>query len=297
MLNKKLHKNLIVDLNNNVFITRFSKIKTPSSSQRKEQFVTELIFKEVVSSIVYFANEFKCDSIVIACDSPNVWRKTIKPDYKAGRDYDDVYYKETLAAADLTKEFFSECTNATVIEAASSEADDIIAVFCQESSGVENVILSSDKDFVQLIDESTTLYSPSQGIFRTTEDAEYDLFLKCIRGDKNDNINSAFPRVRETKLKEAWEDPYVMQNLLETHRKDGVKVKDAYEENKKLIDLSLQPPAIRQVILTEITKDRPNKFGELKIMKFFGQNNLKDHKNMLEYKERPLRKRFVLRAE
>lgn len=293
----KEHTNLIVDLNNMIFSTRYSQVKTPSRSQRKEEFVTELIFKESLGSIVYFANLFKADSIVIACDSPNVWRRDIYPEYKGGNDHDDVYYKETIAAADLTKQFFRECTNSAVIEVPRTEADDVIAVFCQESVGVKNIILSSDKDFIQLIDSNTSLYSPPQKVWRESEDSDYELFLKCIRGDRGDNIFSAYPRVRETKLKEAWEDPYEMQNLLETVRKDGKKVKECFDLNLALIDLSQQPVNIRQDIIDALNKPYVNNYGELKMLAWFGRNNLKEHAGMLSFKERPMKKKFVLKNE
>lgn len=289
-----MHTNLIVDLNNLVFTTRFSKVKTPSSNRRKEDMVTELIFKDTLLSIVYFANTFKADGIVITCDSSNVWRKDIYPEYKANRDHADVYYEETIAAAELTKKFFRECTNASVLEVPRAEADDIIAVICQESKDVENIIVSADKDFIQLIDDNTRLYSPAQGIWRESEDAGYELFLKCIRGDSNDNIKSAFPRVWEKKVRAAWDDDYNMMNLMETVRKDGLKVGDEFEKNRNLIDLTMQPDYIRQDILRVIKTPCQRKFGELKIMKFLSDHNLKAFCDMLQFKERPLQGFFKL---
>lgn len=288
------HRNLIVDLNNQVFNTRFSKIKTPSSAKKKELYVTELILKDALLSIVNLANQFKVDSIVIACDGRKVWRKNIYPEYKANRDHADVYYEETIEAANLLKRFFNECTNVAVLEVDHCEADDIIAVLAQESSGVENIIMSSDKDFIQLIDDETFLYSPAQGKWRESEDPEYDLFVKCIRGDANDNIRSAYPRIWEKKLKEAWEDKYKMLNILETVRKDGVKVADAYGHNAKLIDLSQQPMYIRQNILAVINAPVTKKFGELRMVKWFTDNGLKKFAWMLQFKEKPLRNIFRL---
>jgi len=291
----KKHRNLVVDLNNLVFSTRFAKIKTPSSMRRKEEYIPEMIFKDTLLSIVKYANEFKSDAIAIACDSSKVWRKEIYPEYKANRDHADIYYEETIEAANMLKRFFKECTNVAVFEVPHTEADDIIAVIAAESGeGVENVILSSDRDFVQLINENTFLFSPAQGKWRETEDAAYDLFFKCIRGDSNDNIFSAYPRVWEKKLVEAWEDEYKMLNLMETVRKDGVKVGDAYALNKKLIDLTAQPPLIRAEIEKVIKAPFQRKFGELRMQKWLADNSLKKFSNMLQFKERPLKGRFTL---
>lgn len=282
------HRNLVVDLNNNVFMIRHATIKTPKRNERREQFVKELIFKELVKYVVTFANEHKCDSIVIACDSPKVWRKDLYLDYKDS-SHEDVYYEDCIEAANLAKEFFRTCTNSIVLEVPHTEADDIIAIYCNESEGVENIILSSDKDFMQLINERTRLYSPPQKKFREAEDPQYELFFKCIRGDRNDNIDSAYPRVRETKLKEAWDDPMAMQNLLETVRRDGKKVGECYDFNKKLIDLTMQPDWVKNDIRAAITTSQSKNFGEMRVMAFFGKNNLKKFSDMLTYKERPLR--------
>lgn len=285
----KKHRNLVVDLNNNVFMIRYATLKTPKNNQRKDPYATEMIFKELISFIVRFANEQKCDAILIACDAPKVWRRDIYPEYKGGEHSEDLYYDDCIAAANMAREFFETCTNSSVVEVPRCEADDVIAIFTAESEGVENIILSTDKDFVQLIDEHTRLYAPAQKKFREAEDPAYELFFKCIRGDRNDNIDSAYPRVRETKLVEAWDDPLAMQNLLETVRKDGKKVNDCYTFNKQLIDLTLQPEEFKQAIRDAIGLYSKKNFGEMKIIKFLADHNLKQHSNMLEYKERPLR--------
>lgn len=283
------HRNLVVDLNNLVFATRYSKIKTPGRNRRKEEFVTELIFKEMITYIAKFSIENKVDGIMVACDSPHVWRKDIFPSYKSASNHEDVYYDECIRAANLCKDFFRECTNSQILEVPRAEADDIIGVFCNESENVENIIMSSDKDFIQLLSETTSLYSPTQKEWRKSEDPQFDLFVKCIRGDRNDCVPSAFPKVYQTRLEKAWNDPLEMQNLVETVRKDGVKVFDALEMNLNLIDLSCVPEWLKENIRAAIMKPPQKQFGEMKMMSFFGKHNLKKFSDMLTYKERPFR--------
>lgn len=293
-MNPTKHINLLVDLNNVVFFTRHMKIKSPASSRRKETFVAEKIFKDSLQFIVKKANEFKASAVCIACDSSKVWRKAIYPDYKGEKDYSDPYYEETLEAANMLKQFFRDCTNVSVLEVPHCEADDIIAVAAQEvANDCEIIIMSSDKDFIQLISPSVRLYSPSQG-WRESSDPKFDLFVKCIRGDYNDFIPSAYPRVWMKTLEEAWNDDLKMLNLMETVRKDGVKVADAYNFNKSLIDLSQQPSHIRNAIVNEINAPVQRKFGELKIVKWLSDHNLKKYADMLSYKERPLKGFFRL---
>lgn len=293
---KTKHRNMIVDLSNLVFSTRFAAIKTPKTKARKESYIPEMIFKDTLLTIIKYANEFKSDSIVIACDGQKVWRKSIYPEYKANREHTDIYYEETIEASNLLQSYFRECTNVAVLNVDHCEADDIIAVFVKESQGVENIILSADKDFVQLIDENTHLYSPTQDTWRTSENPQYDLFVKCIRGDTNDNIFSAYPRVRSKRLSEAWEDEYKMLNVLETVRKDGVKVADAYLLNEQLIDLTKQPDYIKDNIRESIEQPVQKNFGDFKIAKWFGDHGLKKFAWALEYKKEPLKKPFKIKG-
>lgn len=287
--------NLLVDVNNFVFSMRHAKIKNPTSSRKKEKNVTEFLFRECVNSILRHSKELRVDAIVLCCDSQNVWRKKIYPEYKANHDDsdEDIYYKDVIAAADMLCEFMRSYTAAYVIAHPHSEADDVIAVWCQESSGVKNVIMSTDRDFIQLINENTLLYTPTKGEFRTTEDAGYDLFVKCIRGDKGDNIRSAFPRVREDKLKAAWNDDLSMLNLLETIRPDGIKVGDALSHNIALIDLTQQPDDIRRGIIRTINTAKSATYNNFKAMRYFGEIGLKDSVDILDHREKVFKKEPV----
>lgn len=230
------------------------------------------------------------------CDGKNTWRRKQYPEYKAGRE-PDVYEPEKREATDTAIRFFEECTNAMVLRVPGAEADDLIAVWCRHSRGVNNIIMSTDKDFEQLVDEHTSLYSPTQKKFRTSETREYDLFEKCIRGDKGDNLPSAFPRVRSTRLKAAWEDPVEMQNLMEeTPPVTGVKVFDQYEFNRKMIDLSLIPPMVEQQCLDAIQNAPKGNFSDMRMLRFLTEVELKKHADMMEPYHRYLKGRPVFQV-
>ena len=76
------------------------------------------------------------------------------------------------------------------------EADDIVAYICKEYEGTK-VIVSVDRDFLQLINEDITLYDPIRKTY-----FEYSNFeectgyknvsewftAKCLTGDKSDNV-------------------------------------------------------------------------------------------------------------
>ena len=78
------------------------------------------------------------------------------------------------------------------------EADDIIGYLCRyKFKDKRKIILSSDKDYYQLLDENTEIYSPTWKKI-VTEDEIVKKFkvhprnfciAKCIAGDKSDNIS------------------------------------------------------------------------------------------------------------
>ena len=269
-------RTLIVDINNMAFVTRFSLLGQPKTARQKDKNAMLVIFKGMLNLINQQTKLHKCTNILIACDGRNVWRKDIYPDYKASSTTkEDFYYGDTLEAADKVKELFKELTAAMVLEVARCEADDLIGYWCKNTD-TEVVILSTDGDYIQLLTDKVKLYSPTKKKYIESEDPSYDLFLKCIRGDKNDTIRSAYPRVRETVIKEAWDCDLAMLNFLETIRKDGVKVGEVFDLNQKLIDLTEQPDYIKLNIKNTINEYSYSKFDQVAIMKRFFDLGLKD---------------------
>ena len=78
-----------------------------------------------------------------------------------------------------------------------SEADDVVGYLCRHNfHGLEKIILSSDKDFYQLLDGSTRIYSFTSKKFVTEADVfeEYGItaqnfcLAKVLNGDSSDSI-------------------------------------------------------------------------------------------------------------
>ena len=212
----------------------------------------------------------------------------------------------------LTK-YLSDRTNCSVIRCATAEADDIIARWISLHPQDDHVVVSSDTDFVQLVAPNVTQYNgitdeliTLEGIFdakgkpvtdkktkqpKTIPDPSWLLFEKCMRGDTSDNVFSAYPGVREkgTKnkvgLREAFADRdnkgFMWNNLMLQRWTDheGVEhlVRDDYERNKSIIDLTAQPDNIKAVldqsIAEAVQKERNPSVGP-HFMKFCGKYGL-----------------------
>lgn len=198
---------------------------------------------------------------------------------------EDKLFWETF---DKFKQFITDKTNCTVLHNPILEADDLIAGFIQSHPSDRHIIISTDSDFYQLIAPNVVQYNgvmetttTHEGIFdkknkilidkKTKEpipalNPDWLLFEKCMRGDSGDNVFSAYPGVRtkgtknKVGLLEAFEDRskqgYNWNNLMlqrwVDHNGQEHRVKDDYERNRILIDLSAQPMEIRKEISNTI---------------------------------------------
>jgi 5'-3' exonuclease len=187
--------------------------------------------------------------------------------------------------------FLREKTNTSVLRVPNAEADDIIARFVHLHPDDEHFIISSDTDFVQLISENVHQYNgvagqlikldgyfndrgkpvkdKKTGEHKLLEDPEYLLFKKIIRGDATDNVFSAYPGVREkgsknsVGIREAFEDRekqgFKWNNMMlqrwVDHDDVEHRVRDDYERNRTLIDLTAQPEDIKEAVDTVIKND------------------------------------------
>lgn len=88
------------------------------------------------------------------------------------------------------------------------EADDVISYICNKSVD-QKVIISVDKDFLQLVDAHTTLYDPIRKKEYTVANFEEEtgwsnvrdwMTAKCCTGDKSDNVPGII-KFGKTKIK------------------------------------------------------------------------------------------------
>jgi len=179
---------LVVDLSSVVHTARWI--------DKGNDFSIPLVIHNSIDAILNNALLYKVKDIFIAVDGRDYWRRDLYPEYKAGRPRDERYEDMKVVFSEV-KRFFSEFTKIPVCEVYKCEADDIIARFVHTHENV--VILSSDKDFVQLLRDDVRLIGCTKNTKeRFSDNPELDLFIKIIRGDAGDNIKSAYPRVRTT---------------------------------------------------------------------------------------------------
>jgi len=223
---------------------------------------------------------------------------------------DELYFE----AYDDMVNYFREQTNCSVIRCEKAEADDMIAMWIQDHPEDQHMIVSTDSDFYQLMADNVQQYNGTTdqlvslegfvdaktgdrivdkktGKEKELPDPEYILFEKCVRGDPTDNVFSAYPGARvkgsknKTGIKEAYEDRnstgfnynnFMLQRWVD-HNGDEHRVKDCYERNRILIDLTAQPDEIKSLIRERISQQKKTeqiKNVGIYFMKFCAKWNL-----------------------
>ena len=246
-----------------------------------------------------YYKKFKPNEIILAYDRPN-WRVDYTKTSKcvSGKLYKGDRALKLTESEKARLEIFKETlkdfeelvrahTSIICFSADGCEADDLIAGFCQKyGEDIDITIVSSDKDYVQLlVNDNIKLMNPLTQKYRTLEEwdnsIEWNLFVKCIRAGE-DNIQSAYPRVRLTKLKEAFNNPFTMTNIMKhewKHPTNGKTyvVEKLFKENQYLMDLTKQPDHIKVAMEQAVDDGLENrsKFSLFHFVKWCQKHNLK----------------------
>lgn len=161
-----------------------------------------------INSLMSIVELMRPTRIVICFDGKNgsTLRRKIYPEYKANRKIKytlnrTLGFKTPEDEERAMKEQFQRLyeyllllpITITIIDEV--EADDIIAYLVKYFQN-EKIIVSTDKDYIQLIDEKTRVYSPSKKELLTSESvldkysvsSENFIYYKVLMGDSSDNI-------------------------------------------------------------------------------------------------------------
>lgn len=290
-----MSKFLLVDANNLFFKCRYV---VRGTLDEKIGMMIHIIFMSMAKT---WKNK-NADHIVISFDGRS-WRREIYPPYKLNRqqalaksnkkdlEENDAFFK----VFDSLKNYFSDKTNVTVLYNPILESDDLIAHFIFSHPNDEHIIVSSDKDFEQLLADNVSIYNglndttiTTQGIYdgygkpvvdkktgkvKEAPNADWCIFEKCMRGCTSDNIFGAYPGIREkgsknkVGLRDVFEDRVkqgfnwnsAMMHRWVDHNNLEHKVLDDYLRNKQLVDLKEQPVEIKQQISKTIEDGCQNK--------------------------------------
>ena len=228
----------------------------------------DLVRHMVLNSLRGHNKKFRKEygEMVIACDSKNVWRREVFPNYKAGRkatreksehDWDTIF-----SMLHTIKDEIRSFLPYKVIELETAEADDIIATLVKRTQNEVGpnhkkkiLILSGDKDFIQLHGPNVKQYNPVLNKFvGKGEDPTIYIKEHILKGDRSDGIPNVLSddnvfiegrrqRPLSKKKIESWVNEVFMTFTEEEQNN--------YNRNRQLIDLSCIPPELEEKIINE----------------------------------------------
>jgi len=242
-----------------------------------------LVRHMILNSLRLYKQKFGAvyGDMIIACDDKNYWRKALFPYYKAGRkkmrEESNIDWSALFEILNKIRQEIKDNLPYIVLHVETAEADDIIATLAKESNE-DVLILSADKDFIQLHNSKVIQFDPIRK--KNIKVERPDLYLKelVIRGDSGDGVPNAMSPdaslvdgVRQKKIMKTKLDEWVKLDWDTLY--DIPEFKIGIVRNKKLIDLSEIPDRITNQILDQYyaALNTPKKTN---IINYFQQHKL-----------------------
>ena len=226
-----------------------------------------------------YYNEY--GELVLCCDGRLSWRREHFPQYKASRkssrDADKRDWSQIFGCLDTIKSELKEFFPYKYIQIDESEADDIIGVLAREAGTEKVMIISGDKDFIQLqVHKNVKQYSPITKKLVTIKNPYNYLKEHILRGDSSDGIpnflssdNCIVDKIRQKPLSkkkvESWLDEEPADFCTEEQLRN-------YHRNMKLIDLQYTPLDIVDKIKQQFNEKPQGKRSGL--LNFFVERKL-----------------------
>jgi 5'-3' exonuclease len=233
-------------------------------TQLKHDFLNEKLVRHMVlTSLRMYEKQYSPEygEIVLAYDSKHYWRKDYFQFYKQNRKKDrersghdwggifDVLNK----IRDEIKEYFPW----KVIEVMGAEADDVISTLCKNKDTGKVLILSGDKDFIQLQKyPGVYQFNPTTKKYISSDNPYAFVKEHVIKGDKSDGIPN-FLSSDDTFVSGTRQKPISQKKLNAWVDQDPEKFCESQEQyknycrNRTLIDFDYVPEEIETKIMEE----------------------------------------------
>lgn len=240
------------------------------------------------STLLSVIEKFKPDYVAASFDLKGpTFRHEKFVEYKANRvKADDELYAQIPRVKDVVRAF-----NIPIYEKEGFEADDVIGTLAKQAGDskeeIETIIVTGDMDTLQLIDDSTKVYTMRRGlsdavIYDTASATErYGGLLpsqlidyKGLRGDPSDNIpgvKGIGEKTAVTLLSEYKTVEGVYENLDKI--KGAVHDKLARDKAQALLSKELATIDRQAPVQLDIEATKIHEFDRVKLIKLFGELN------------------------
>ena len=215
---KRLNDHVLVIDSMNLFIRNFSMINYVNVQGHHIGGLAGFL-----KSVGFLVRTIRPTRVVLIFDGrgSTINRKNINPDYKGNRNLTKITHWEVFDTKEQEKDSMAwqidklidylHCLPVHLLSIDKVEADDVIGFLAQGFSKRKSkvTIVSSDKDFLQLVNDHTEVYSPIKKKFYNPELVKEEfgllpknyLIYKALLGDQSDNLSGVKGLGSKTLLK------------------------------------------------------------------------------------------------
>ena len=203
----------------------------------------------------YYKNRFKTFGDIILCsDSGDNWRRDTFPQYKISRrksrEDDPEKWKKIFNTQQILWSEFKENLPYKCIKVDRCEGDDIIAVLVTNIQE-KNIIISTDKDFKQLLNNNISMYMFSKNEILKPENNYISQHI--LKGDVSDGVPNIYSNDDFYTLENRPRQKSIKKDLVESFNINDIsmfeeEIQKNIKRNQLMIDLTLIPEDIQNSI-------------------------------------------------
>jgi hypothetical protein len=274
---------ILVDFNQIMIANLMMQLGNHKNAELDENMLRHMILNSIRSNKQKFTAEF--GEMVICADDKNYWRRAAFPYYKASRkknrESSELDWNAIFTSLNKIREEIKTFFPYKVIQIETAEADDIIGVIVHKegtpmNSGEKILILSSDKDYIQLHKYgNVSQYDPARKKYVRHSNPEQYLVEHIIKGDTGDGVPNILSADNCLVVGER-QRPITQKRLDEwaSGKTMTEEVLRNYKRNEMLIDLTNVPEAIKEQITEKYDEVHSNDRSQL--FNYFMANKLRN---------------------
>ena len=271
---------IIIDMNQIALASVMMQLRMNDTKEVDEDMVGHMILNSIRNYMMQFKSDYvESDAdVILAWDSKHYWRRDYYPQYKAGRkktrESSNLDWNEIFGVTNKIRDEIKENLPYKSVEVYGAEADDIIAIVSNSYDKV--MIVSSDKDFIQLHKENVKQWSPVTKQEVNGHDPDTYIKEHVLKGDSGDGVPNVLSPdhtftdgLRQKPLGKKRIEKMINENMNDW----SDEVKRNYQRNYKLINLQNIPKDIESNIIDEV--DKSSCGDRSKLLNYFTVNKLK----------------------
>ena len=271
---------ILIDMNQIALANLMMNMKMNNSKTIDESMVRHMILNSIRMYRMEHHDEY--GEVVLTWDSKHSWRRDYFPEYKAGRrkgrEESDLNWDDIFGTLNKIRNEIKDNFPYKYLEVFGAEADDIIGFLCEENRDEKIMIISGDKDFIQLQKyPNVTQWSPITK--KQVNGFAPTIYLKehILKGDTSDGVpnvlspdNTFVDGLRQRPLSRKKIQSWLIGGGSDWND----EVKRNFQRNSTLIDLSRTPEELKNQIRLEYN-NAPHG-DRSKLLNYFMQNKLKE---------------------